>query len=502
MRREDAEASFARALALNPALAGAQASRGHALIHLRRNREAIAQFRGLEARDPAVAAVGLLSAAQPICDWDTIEAVGPKVAQMAAGGEAPVTPFQMLVSFSDPKLLRDATRFRRATLPPTAPPPPLRPADGRIRLAYLSADFHSHATAHLMADLFERHDRRRFDVIGISFGADTGGAMRQRLERGFDRFLDVREKSDADIAALLRQMPIDIAVDLKGYTQDARPAIFAHRPAPVQVSYLGYPGMMAADCYDYVLGDPVVLPHAQQPYWDEKIVHLPDSYQCNDPARAHPASMSRAEAGLPQSGFVFASFNNHFKIDRPFFESWMRLLAANPGSLLWLLDDSANDELRAHARARGIDPARLVFAPKLDIASHLRRLPLIDVMLDTLPCGAHTTASDALWMGVPMLTCLGQSFAGRVAASLLTALRCPELIAHTLDEYEALALDLARNGQKLDALKAKIAANRLTAPLFDAARFCRHIERAYRTMMDLARAGVPPKAFDVPVIEG
>jgi predicted O-linked N-acetylglucosamine transferase (SPINDLY family) len=504
-RLEEAEASYRRALALDPNHVIARINRGTVRGMLGKDAEALADWRKLLEIAPQDRNVlgGLLSSAGALCDWDTIEALRPRLEAEIPDGRALVAPFPMALSFSDPRLLHAAiSRFRRELLPPAGPRPTLRPSDldsgsGRIRLAYLSADFFTHATAHLMADLFERHDRARFEVIGISYGVEAPDPVRDRLKKAFDRFIDVQTLSDAQAAALLRQMQVDIAVDLKGYTLWSRSQILAHGCAPVQVSYLGWPGTVGPDLCDYVLADPVVLPHDQQPWWDEKIVHLPDTYQVNDPSRPHETPMTRAEAGLPENSFVFASFNNHRKIRRGNFDAWMRLLAAVPGSVLWLLQDSANEPLREHARMRGIDPARLIFAPRMDSRLHLRRLPCADLVLDNLPYGAHTTASDALWMGVPLVTCLGTAFAGRVGASLLTAMGCPELITHSMAEYEALALELARDGEKLAALRRKLADNRLTAPLFDAARFCRHIERAYMTMMDLARAGVPPKAFDV-----
>jgi predicted O-linked N-acetylglucosamine transferase (SPINDLY family) len=499
---EDAVESLTRAIALAPGHIPALTNRGLALTTLNRNREAAADFRRVLEIEPANdnALGGLLTAALPLCDWAAVEALKPQLTAQVRAGRSGLSPFQMTLAFDDSALLYDcAVPFLKTLVPlPPQPRPPLRAPGGRIRLAYVSADFHVHATAWLMADLIERHDRARFEVIGLSYGPDDGSAMRERLRRGFDRFDDMQGRSDAEMAAALRAMQVDIAVDLKGYTQWARPGIFARRPAPLQVNWLGYPGSMAADCYDYVLADPVVLPHAQQPFYDEKIVHLPDCYQPNDPSRPL-AGLTRAAAGLPEAGFVFCCFNGHRKITRAVFECWMRLLSAVPGSLLWLIDDTANDVLRAEAAARGIDPARLVFAPKLAMTSHLARCAAAGLMLDTMPYGAHTTASDGLWAGVPIVTVLGPSFAGRVAASLVTAIGAPDLITSSLDEYEALALALARDPARLAALKAKLAANRATAPLFDGERFRRHIERAYETMLEIARNGEPPRPFDVPV---
>ena len=501
---EAAVDAFRRAIALLPGHLPGLINRGTVLAMLNRNREAAADFRRvLEiAPDNSTARGGLLAALLPLCDWAGIEALRPTLEAEAQAGRGNVSPFQMALLFDDPKLLHDcALPFLQKMVPlPPQPRPGLRSKDGRIRLAYVSADFQTHATAYLIADLIERHDRSRFEVIGVSYGADNGGVLRARLRAGFDRFIDAQFMSDDETAALLREIDADIIIDLKGYTQWARPGIFARRPAAVQVSWLGYPGSMAASFYDYVLADPVVLPHDQQPFYDEKIVHLPDCYQCNDPSRPL-ATMTRTMAGLPETGFVFCCFNIHRKISRPVFESWMRMLAVMPGSLLWLLDDTATEILRAEAAARGIDPARLVFSPKLDTNAHLARSGCADLVLDTAPYGAHTTSSDALWAGVPIITVLGPSFANRVAASLATAIGAPELITASLEDYEALALALARDPARLAAVKAKLAANRHTAPLFDADRFRRHIERSYEMMLETARAGKAPEPFDVPIVE-
>jgi len=503
-RLEDADASFSHAIAQAPRLVAALINRGTVRALQNRNAQAASDLRRVLEIEPdnATAQGALLAALLPLCDWTGIEALKPRLAAGVREGRSNVSPFQMTLAFDDPRLLHDCSVPFLGKLVPGAPAPrpPLRRGDGKIRLAYVSADFQTHATATLIADLIERHDRSRFEVIGLSYGAADGKGERARLARGFDRFLDMQDRTDVQMAEALRALEADIAVDLKGYTLWARPGIFAQGPAPVTVSWLGYPGSMAVDWYDYVLADPVVLPHDQQPFYDEKIVHLPDCYQPNDPSRPLAAA-ARAEAGLPADGFVFCCFNIHRKISRPVFESWMRLLTAVPGSLLWLLDDTANETLRAGAAARGVDPARLVFAPKLDVNAHLARCAAADLMLDTMPYGAHTTTSDALWAGVPVVTVLGPSFANRVAASLVTAVGAPELIASSLADYEALALALAQGPARLASLKAKLAANRMTAPLFDAERFRRHIERAYETMMEIARAGEAPWPFSVPVLE-
>jgi protein O-GlcNAc transferase len=501
-RLEDAEASYRRALALDPRHAGARTNRGVVFSMLGRHDDAAGEFRKLADIDPDNRHLlgGLLSAALPRCHWDSVARIRPRLEADLAAGRAVVSPFYATLALDDPALLHAAASgFRAEWMPPAQPRPKLQPGNPRIRLAYLSADFQVHATAHLIADLFARHDRTRFEVLAISYGPDDTSAMRTRLRDGVDQFIDVQTLSDAQVAALLRDLGVEIAIDLKGYTAWSRSEILAHGAAQVQVSWLGYPGTLAADFIDYVIADACVLPHAEKPFWDEKVVHLPDTYQVNDPLRAHETPPTRAAAGLPETGFVFGCFNTHTKIGPQQFDVWMRLLAAVPGSVLWLLEDSASDVLPRHAAARGIDPARLIFAPKVDAVLHLRRLACADLMLDTLPYGMHTTASDALWMGVPLVTCRGKSFAGRVAAGLLTALECPELIAETMEEYEALALALAQDPARLRALKDTLAGKRLTAPLFDAGAFCRHLEQAYVTMMEIARAGEAPRAFDVAV---
>ena len=367
----------------------------------------------------------------------------------------------------------------------------------------VSADFHAHATATLMAGIFEAHDRRRLETVAISFGPDDGSAMRARLKQDFDRFLDVKSESDANIAALMRREEIDIAVDLKGYTSEARPAIFAFRPSPVQINYLGFPATMSADFMDYLLADRFIVPPEHEAFYAEKIVRLPHSYQPNDRTRPISAvTPNRAEAGLPETGFVFCCFNNSFKIVPRMFDIWMRLLREIDGSLLWLLEDNAaaTANLKREAAQRGIAPERLIFAPRAKLEDHLARHRLADLFLDTLPYNAHTTASDALWTGLPVLTCMGGTFAGRVAASVLNAAGLPELVTLCLDDYEALALSLARDPARITAMKTKLVQSRETSPLFDAARFARHLESAYTTMWKRSQRGEKPAAFDVPAI--
>jgi predicted O-linked N-acetylglucosamine transferase (SPINDLY family) len=324
--------------------------------------------------------------------------------------------------------------------------------------------------------------------------------MRRRLAAGFDEFLDVQSCSDRDIAALLHDRQIDIAVDLKGYTQDSRPEILAFRPAPIQLNYLGYPGTMGADFIDYIIADEVVLPLDQQHVYAEKIVHLPGCYQVNDRKRTiGDGAPTRADVGLPPQSFVFCCFNNNYKITRPVFAIWMRLLQNVPGSVLWLLRDNAGAErnLRQAATANGIDAERLVFAERKPLDAHLARHGLADLALDTLPYNAHTTASDALWAGVPMVTCEGRAFAGRVGSSVLRAIGLPELVTANLGDYESLAQRLAADGPTLAAIRAKLRQNRAVQPLFDADRFRTRLEAAYLTMWETWQRGDSPRAFRI-----
>jgi len=328
--------------------------------------------------------------------------------------------------------------------------------------------------------------------------------MRARLAGAFDRFVDVARTSDEEVARLITRSQVDIAVDLMGHSQYSRPGIMAFHPAPIQASYLGFPGTTGADFIDYIIADPIVAPFDQQPYYTEKIVHLPDCYQVNDTTRSIATrTPTREEMGLPAEGFVFCCFNTSRKIAPAVFDVWMRLLKAIPGSVLWLLRDNADAEqnLCNAAVAGGTSPARLVFADRLAPDEHLARHRLADLFLDTLPYNAHTTASDALWAGLPLLTCRGETFAARVAASLLNAVGLPELVTNSLEEYETLALRLATDGSLRHRLRERLEANRLTYPLFDAERFRQQIETAYQTMWGIWQRGERPRSFGIEPVE-
>jgi protein O-GlcNAc transferase len=503
-RYDEALASYDRASAMHPDRADGLYNRGNLLKELKRFEESVASYqkaRAITKNDPD--ALGIVESALAICDWKHSSELAGEVRAGLMAGKSVVTPFTLVGYCDDPalhlqcakNLIADRIRIR---------PTPLwngtRYRHDRIKIAYLSAEFREHATAYLLAELIELHDRARFELIGISFGADDGSNIRRRMAESFDVFHDVREQGDRDIAAMLRELEVDIAVDLKGHTQDSRPEILAHRPAPIQVGYLGYPGTIGADFLDYVLADETVAPFDHAPLYSEKIVQLPDCYQVNDRQRAVAAATpTRQEAGLPDSGFVFCCFNNNYKITEPVFDIWMRLLAKVPGSVLWLLRDNPGAErnLRNAATARGINPARLVFAGRVKLEDHLARHRLADLFLDTLPYNAHTTASDALWTGLPVVTCQGNAFAGRVAASLLKAVGLPELVTHNLADYEALALRLASDAAMMQRVRETLTGNRLSHPLFDTDRFRRGIEAAYARMWETWQRGEPPQAFRV-----
>jgi protein O-GlcNAc transferase len=506
-RYEEALASYDAALRIEPDLAPAIRGRGAVFVQSGRYDDAADSFRKALDIDPDIELLlGLLvHSRMQVCDWNGLS---KHVDDLVAGiekGKRVSEPFPTLSALATP-----FHQFRCSQIyvagQVQAPARPLwngtKHRHDRIRVAYVSADLGNHPVAFLMAGLFERHDPLHFETFAISLRRHEADAMASRLQGAFHQFIDVERKSDGDVAGLLRDMEIDIAVDLMGYTRHARPDIFASRPAPIQVSYLGFPGTTGAEFIDYAIGDEIVLPFDQQAYFTEKIVHLPGCFMVNDSTKPiSPQVPSRAQAGLPEHGFVFCCFNQSYKISPLTFDVWMRLLARVEGSVMWLsqFNDRAMQNLRSEAKARGIDPRRLIFAARFATqADHLARQRLADLFLDTLPYNAHSTATDALWAGVPVLTCAGTTFAGRVAASLLHAVGLPELVTSNLEQYEALAFELAMDPRRLRAIRGKLETNRLTHPLFDTDRFRRNIEAAYRTMWEIWQRGEPPRGFSIP----
>jgi predicted O-linked N-acetylglucosamine transferase (SPINDLY family) len=506
-RLDEAAASYRRSLDLDPAYAQAHRNLGNVLKKQGKLGEAMACLERaveLEPDDPETRQTWF-SEKLNICDWSGY--TDHEVQTRTAIAVRPVlgTPWSLLALQSTPEEQLACARLLSAKLAGAAEavllPRPLPPLGERIRLGYLSADFREHPVAFVIAGLIERHDRRNFEVTGYSCGPADQSAIRSRLIGAFDRFVEVREMSDRRAAEQMQADAVDILIDLTGYTAYGKTALLAYRPAPVQVSYIGYSGTMGADFIDYIIVDRFLVPPDQQSFFTERLVHLPDCYLCTDNRREIAGQTpARFEYGLPETDFVFCCFNNAFKITPTFFDVWMRLLRAVPGSVLWLIDANpvARANLAREAAARGVAPERLIFAPRRPVAEHLARHHLADLFLDTLPYNAHVTTCDALWAGLPVLTCAGNTFASRVAGSLLRAIGLDELITTSLDQYEALALRLAREPHLLTQLRARLAQNRQTHPLFDTARFTRNIEAAYQQMWEIWRAGRPPTAFSVP----
>ena len=495
-----AVASYDRAIALEPKDARAHHNRGNALAMLGQYESAIASYDQAIALDASLPSSHgeRLHARMQLADWRDF---APQVSRLTARierNEAASNPFVVLALCDSPPLQKLAARnWVRHKHPPddALGPLPARARRERIRVGYFSADFRAHATSSLTAELFETHDRSRLELTAFAFGEDTRDEMRRRVAAAFDRFLNVRQQSDRDIARLARSLEIDIAVDLGGFTRGSRPGIFALRAAPLQVSYLGYLGTMSADYIDYLIADDSIIPQELRQHYAEKIVYLP-SYQVNDSKRRiAPLQFSRQQLGLPPAGCVFCCLNSTYKITPDTFDGWMRILMRAPGSVLYLLGGSPTLErnLRGEAQARGVAAERLVFGARLPAAEYLARYRTADLFLDTLPYNAGTTASDALWAGLPVLTRTGATFAGRVGASLLTAVGLPELIAASAEEYERLAVELANNPQRLAGIRVKLAASLSTAPLFDSAASARHLEAAYAKMYDRHVAGLPPE---------
>ena len=437
-----------------------------------------------------------------VCDWTDYETQVQELRAAVDAGERADYPFPFLsVSDSAPAQLRCAQTFADDKFPAAASPlwRGKRYRHAKIRVAYVSADLREHPVSALLAGVFEKHDRGQFEIIAISLRPVEQTLMGQRIRAAFDSFIDVSKMSDRAAAELMRERQIDIAVDLMGYTQGSRTAILAHRPAPIQVNYLGFPGGMGATYVDYLLADEFLIPTAQRPHYREKVIWLPECFQANDDQRATGSAPTRRQFGLPEMGFVFCCFNNHYKFNPQCFAVWMRLLRQVPGSVLWLVaeDPAVRNNLERAATKHDVDAKRLIFAPRISYDDHLARLSCADLFLDTLPFNGGATASDALWAGVPVLTCAGEALASRMAGSLLTSVGLPELITHDLTKYESLALNLATTPGLLADYRARLARSRVASPLFDSERFCRHLESAYVAMRHRCESGKPPEGFAV-----
>lgn len=491
-KEEEAIENYQRAVTINPHFAEAYYNCGVTLKSIKRYGEALENLDRSIKLNPDIpyASGSMLHSKMFLCQWDGIESDFKKLEEQIDAGKPAAIPFHLVAMPLSPAQQKTcAELFVKDRYPPRMPAlwNGEKYSYERIRIGYFSADFHDHATAHLMAKLFELHDRTKFEIIGFSFGVHKKDEVYERLVQAFDQFIEVQDKPDFEIATLVRHMEIDIAVDLKGFTEGARTRIFAWRPAPVQVNYLGYPGTMGADYIDYLIADTTLIPEEHTCYYSEKVVYLPGSYQVNDSSRKiSESAFTRKDFGLPENGFVFCCFNNNYKITPDVFDVWMRLLDKIEGSVLWLFEGNsiAKDNLIIEAKKRGIAGDRLVFAKPMKLPEHLARHKLADLFLDTFYCNAHTTASDALWAGLPLLTYASGTFAGRVAASLLNAVNLPELITNSPAEYEAVALELATNPEKLSAIRQKLAHNRNNCSLFDTELFTKHIEEAYIKMWE------------------
>ena len=506
-RADEALLSYQRAIALDPDDAQTYVNRGIYLgTRLERYAEAAQDFDDVLRMAPQHEFVRghRLHMRMLCCDWRDFDRDVETIQSGVREGRRVCWPFVFQAISQSPADLKICAETNAADYPIGEPQwRGERHRPGKIRLGYVGGEFRTQATSLLAAGLYEAHDRERFEVYAFDNGFDDSTPLRKRVKAAFDRFIDISGQSDQAAAKLIRDCEIDVLINLNGWFGLERTRVFAARPSPIQVNYLGFPGTLGAPFMDYIIADRIVIPEEERVHFTEQVVYLPDTYQVNDPKRAvSPLTPTRAAAKLPERGFVFASFNNGYKYTPEMFDIWMRLLRNVEDSVLWLFQHNPMvvPNLRREAEARGVSGARLVFAPFVQPDEHLARLMLADLYLDNLPYNAHTGASDALWVGLPIVTCTGTAFAGRVATSLLRAIDAPELITQSLADYEALALKLARDPVALAAAKRKLAENKLSTPLFDLDRYRRHLESAFLTMWERHERGEPPQGFAVPAV--
>jgi predicted O-linked N-acetylglucosamine transferase (SPINDLY family) len=503
---DNAIVNYQKALSINPKYANAYNNMGVTLQEQGKLDAAIAAYqRALEIKPAyAIAEAQMLHQQQHICDFSIVEKLSDASARLGVKTEA-VSPFLALSWDDNPRQhqLRAVNWAReKYKKPPLLLPARPKTRPKRLKIGYFSADFHNHAGMYLMAGMFEKHNREEFEIFAFSYGPNILDDMRNRISSSFDYFLNIEGKSTSEIVGLVKNKHLDIAIHRNGYTSNSRTDIFETRIAPIQISFLGYPGTLGTEFIDYIISDSVVIPAEQRHFYSEKVIYLPHSYQPNDDERLIAATRTtRSDLNLPEKSFVFCCFNNNYKISPAEFDIWMRILNKVDGSVLWLLRSNkwAEGNLRKEAVERGIDPSRLIFAPKLPHSEHLARHRHADLFIDTFNVNAHTTASDALWSGLPVVTKQGKQFAARVAASLLTAIGLPELITETEEHYEQLILELTKNPKKMDLIKAKLAENRLKSPLFDTERYTRNFERGLMQVYNLYYDGKEPE--DITVIE-
>jgi predicted O-linked N-acetylglucosamine transferase (SPINDLY family) len=505
-RWREAVESYDQALSIESQYPQALMNRGNALFELRDNEAATQSYKQALSIDPAIPYLAgtLLHVNMQQCKWADYRTQLEALLIDLRAHKPSCLPFPLLALTDDAALHKQVAQAwieTEYTKPRAAWVSTACSRHKKLRIGYFSGDFRNHPVAYLTAGLFEEHDRSQFEIFAFSFGPDTPDDMRLRLEKAFDHFVDVKDCTDTQLIARAREADLDIAIDLMGLTKGCRPGIFLARVAPVQMSYLGYPGTTGISEMDYILVDQTIAEPVDASHYTEKFIRLAHSFQVNDPSR-RPSDrvFSRAELGLPPTGFVFCCFNNNYKINPAIFDCWMRMLQSVPGSVLWLREatEQAAQNLRDEARARGVEATRLVFAGRIEsMADHLARQRAADLFVDALPYNAHTTASDALLAGVPVLTCKGQSYASRVGASLLRALDLSELITNNLDEYVQLAVALAQDPARLSAVRSALQQKLLVTPLFDIKRFTRNIEQAFLTAIERKAAGLPNDHLDI-----
>ncbi len=500
-RHEDALVSYNRAIELRNDYAEAWSNRGVALNDLNRHEEARDSYkRAINLKPDAGFVLGdLVHTQMKICDWTDLAERCRTIEKKLLNGGQSTTPFVALGIFDNPQLHKQCAEiYSKHKLGPTcqAITIPKRARKDKIRIGYFSMDFRNHPVSQLMAELIECHNRNKFEVYGFSFGPNTNDPMRQRLEKSFDKFFEVRVLNELDIARLSQEQEVDIAIDLGGYTQDSRPKIFAYRAAPIQINYLGFPGTMGTGLADYFIGDQITITDENREQFSEKIIFLPNSFQPNPSQRPLVNNrLGRKSHQLPENVFVFCCFNNTWKITPDIFGSWIRILKSAKNSVLWISQThpTSTRNLLAEFESKGISSSRIIFASRLpDLSDHIARYQSANLFLDTFPYGAHTTASDALWAGLPLLTRPGKSFASRVAASLLHAIKLPQLITSTPEEYESVAINFANNPLELAAIKARLEESRYITPLFNTHLFTQYIESAYHAAYDRYHEMLPP----------
>lgn len=500
-RLNEALQSYDCAITLMPNYANAYSNRGDALRELNQLEKAIESYEFAIKLNPDIEFIlgELFKAKLSLCSWSGLVDQTKKIKTKISNNEKASNPFSLLAVIDDPELQKQSAKiYVDAKYPKNNILPKIesQAKNSKIQIGYFSADFRDHAVSHLTANLYELHDRKQFEIHAFSFGIDTKDEFNLRIKAGVDHYHDVRSLSDKDIVSLSRSEKIDIAVDLGGFTKNSRTGIFAMQAAPIQVNYLGYSGTMAADYIDYIIADFTIIPEDKKHHYSENIAYLPYSYMVTD-SKTEKSSMqfSREDAGLPVNGFVFCCFNQHYKIAPTTFVVWMRILKQVEGSVLWLSDANSAiiSNLKQEAIKNGVESGRLIFAPRLTFKEdHLSRIKLADLFLDTLPYNAHTTCSDALQMGIPVLTCMGNSFTSRVAASLLNAINLPELITTTQDQYESLAIKLSTNSEEFTSIKDKLVHNLSSSPLYDTQLFTQHLELAYIEMYRKYCKGIDP----------